>query len=65
MTHTALETIIDAAFEDRANVNAATQGDIRKAVDAALHLLDAGKLRVAEKIPGADRPATPGACING
>ncbi len=56
MTHTALETIIDAAFEDRANINAATQGDIRKAVDAALHLLDAGKLRVAEKIAGAVGP---------
>ena len=58
MTHTALETIIEAAFEDRANINAGTQGDIRKAVDAALHLLDAGKLRVAEKIPGAAGPAS-------
>jgi 2,3,4,5-tetrahydropyridine-2,6-dicarboxylate N-succinyltransferase len=56
MPHTALETMIDAAFEDRANVNAGTQGEIRKAVDAALHLLDAGKLRVAEKIPGAVGP---------
>ena len=56
MPHTALETIIDAAFEDRANVNAGTQGEICKAVDAALHLLDAGKLRVAEKIPGAVGP---------
>ena len=53
MTHTALETIIEAAFEDRASVNASTQGDVRKAVEAALHLLDEGKLRVAEKIPGA------------
>ena len=58
MTHTALETIIEAAFEDRANINAGTQGDIRKAVDAALHLLDAGKLRVAEKIPGAAGPGS-------
>ncbi|WP_036261130.1 2,3,4,5-tetrahydropyridine-2,6-dicarboxylate N-succinyltransferase [Methylocapsa aurea] len=56
MTHTALETIIDAAFEDRAAINAQTQGDIRKAVEAALHLLDAGKLRVAEKIPSAEGP---------
>jgi 2,3,4,5-tetrahydropyridine-2-carboxylate N-succinyltransferase len=56
MTHTALETIIDAAFEDRAAINAGTEGEIRKAVDAALHLLDAGKLRVAEKIPGATGP---------
>ncbi|WP_026607057.1 2,3,4,5-tetrahydropyridine-2,6-dicarboxylate N-succinyltransferase [Methylocapsa acidiphila] len=58
MPHTALETIVDAAFEDRINVNAQTQGDIRKAVDATLHLLDAGKLRVAEKIPGAEGPAS-------
>ncbi len=58
MTHTALEKIIDDAFEDRVNVNSATHGDIRKAVDAALHLLDAGKLRVAEKIPGAVGPAS-------
>ncbi|WOJ88829.1 2,3,4,5-tetrahydropyridine-2,6-dicarboxylate N-succinyltransferase [Methylocapsa polymorpha] len=56
MPHTALETIIDAAFEDRANVNAQTQGDIRKAVEAALHLLDSGKLRVAEKVEGASGP---------
>jgi 2,3,4,5-tetrahydropyridine-2-carboxylate N-succinyltransferase len=58
MTHTALETIIDAAFEDRAAINAGTQGEIRRAVDAALHLLDAGKLRVAEKIPGASGPGS-------
>ena len=36
MTHTALETIIEAAFEDRANINAGTQGDIRKAVVESL-----------------------------
>ncbi|SFK55004.1 2,3,4,5-tetrahydropyridine-2,6-dicarboxylate N-succinyltransferase [Methylocapsa palsarum] len=58
MTHTALETIVDAAFEDRADINSGTKGDIRKAVEAALHLLDAGKLRVAEKIPGAEGPAS-------
>ena len=34
----------------RANITAETQGDIRRAVDSALRLLDAGKLRVAEKI---------------
>jgi 2,3,4,5-tetrahydropyridine-2-carboxylate N-succinyltransferase len=52
----ALATIIDAAFEDRANINPKTNGDIRQAVEAALHLLDAGKLRVAEKIPGKSGP---------
>jgi 2,3,4,5-tetrahydropyridine-2-carboxylate N-succinyltransferase len=49
----ALATIIEAAFEDRLNINAETGGDIRHAVESALHLLDAGKVRVAEKIPGA------------
>jgi 2,3,4,5-tetrahydropyridine-2-carboxylate N-succinyltransferase len=48
-----LQTIIESAFEDRANINAATQGDIRAAVEAALQLLDTGKLRVAEKIESA------------
>ena len=60
----ALETIIEAAFEDRLNINAETGGDIRHAVEAALHLLDSGKVRVAEKIPGA--PArTPGMSTSG
>ena len=48
----ALETIINAAFEDRANIGPDTKGDIRHAVESALHLLDQGKARVAEKIPG-------------
>src|SRR5512136_2258229 len=56
MPHTGLETLITAAFEDRANINAETQGDIRRAVESALRLLDAGKLRVAEKIEGAEGP---------
>jgi 2,3,4,5-tetrahydropyridine-2-carboxylate N-succinyltransferase len=54
--HTGLETLICAAFEDRANINAETQGDVRRAVDSALRLLDSGKLRVAEKIEGAEGP---------
>ncbi|MBB4197502.1 2,3,4,5-tetrahydropyridine-2,6-dicarboxylate N-succinyltransferase [Rhodoblastus sphagnicola] len=49
----ALATIIETAFEDRLNINAETGGDIRHAVESALHLLDSGKARVAEKIPGA------------
>jgi 2,3,4,5-tetrahydropyridine-2-carboxylate N-succinyltransferase len=56
MPHTGLETLITAAFEDRANITAETQGDIRRAVDSALRLLDAGKLRVAEKIEGQEGP---------
>ena len=59
-----LETIIDAAFEDRANVDPQTQGEVREAVEAALPLLERGKLRVAEKIEGASGPA-PGRSTNG
>ncbi|MFD2648431.1 2,3,4,5-tetrahydropyridine-2,6-dicarboxylate N-succinyltransferase [Devosia albogilva] len=44
-----LERIIDAAFDDRANIGFGTSGEIREAVDAALELLDRGELRVAEK----------------
>ncbi len=47
-----LETVIDAAWEARDKIGAATTGPVREAVDAALSLLDAGKLRVAEKIDG-------------
>jgi len=53
-----LEKIIDAAFEDRANITAATQGEVRDAVDLTLDLLDKGKLRVAEKIAGATGPSS-------
>ncbi len=49
---TELSTIIDAAFEKRAEIGAATMGEVRLAVDEALSLLDEGKARVAE--PGAD-----------
>ena len=52
MPHTGLESLITAAFEDRANITPSTQGDIRHAVESALRLLDAGKHRVAEKIEG-------------
>jgi len=53
-----LETIIDAAFENRANVDTRTQGEVREAVEAALQLLDTGKLRVAEKIEGGSGPSS-------
>ena len=47
-----LEQIIDAAWEDRANVSLTTKGEIRDAVDTALKLLDSGEKRVAEKTSG-------------
>ena len=53
MSAATLEPIINAAFADIAAVNAGTKGEVREAVAEALNLLDTGKLRVAEKIPGA------------
>lgn len=52
MSNTDLAQTIDAAWEDRANVNAATTGAVREAVEQALHFLDSGKARVAEKSGG-------------
>jgi 2,3,4,5-tetrahydropyridine-2-carboxylate N-succinyltransferase len=47
-----LQSTIEAAFEDRANVSAKTEGPVRDAVREALRLLDRGALRVAEKKDG-------------
>jgi 2,3,4,5-tetrahydropyridine-2-carboxylate N-succinyltransferase len=44
-----LETIIEAAFDNRDSVNISTKGEVRDAVETALNLLDGGKVRVAEK----------------
>ena len=56
MTDVRLQTLIEKAFEDRAKINAATRGHARDAVEEALDLLDRGKARVAEKLPGASGP---------
>ena len=44
---------IEEAWEGRADVTTATQGLVREAVETALDALDAGEVRVAEKIDGA------------
>jgi 2,3,4,5-tetrahydropyridine-2,6-dicarboxylate N-succinyltransferase len=49
MSFSALESIINGAFDARDTVSAATKGEIRDAVDAALDLLDKGEARVAER----------------
>jgi 2,3,4,5-tetrahydropyridine-2,6-dicarboxylate N-succinyltransferase len=56
MSDVRLQTLIETAFEDRATINAATRGHARDAVEEALDLLDRGKERVAEKLPGASGP---------
>ena len=43
-----IETTIDAAWEDRDNINSSTQGTVRSAVETALDMLDKGEARVAE-----------------
>ena len=52
MTDVRLQTSIEKAFEDRAKITASTKGEARNAVEEALDLLDRGKARVAEKLPG-------------
>ena len=48
MSHAQLETAIEAAWEARDTITAATKGETRDAVDTALNQLEAGTLRVAE-----------------
>jgi 2,3,4,5-tetrahydropyridine-2-carboxylate N-succinyltransferase len=52
MSHAELAQIIDTAFDNRAEINFSTTGEVRDAVNEALNLLDTGKVRVAEKVDG-------------
>jgi 2,3,4,5-tetrahydropyridine-2,6-dicarboxylate N-succinyltransferase len=47
-----IKSIVEAAWADRASINADTKGAVRDAVEAALNGLDDGHLRIAEKIDG-------------
>ena len=47
-----LEAVVNDAWERRAELGLDTQGEVREAVGAALAALDAGTVRVAEKIDG-------------
>ena len=49
MSHAALESAIEAAWEVRDTLTSATKGETRDAVEATLEALDKGALRVAEK----------------
>lgn len=49
MNRDQLQTVIDAAFDARADVTPDTKGEVREAVEEALALMDSGALRVAEK----------------
>ncbi len=45
-----LETEIDAAWDNRENIDAQTGGSVREAVTVALDMLDRGDARVAEPL---------------
>ena len=49
MSHADLAAAIESAWEDRDQVNFATTGAVREAVETTLDLMDKGALRVAEK----------------
>lgn len=46
-TYAQIKTVIDAAWDKKETVSAATSGEVREAVNEALSLLDSGKVRVA------------------
>ncbi|WP_445502300.1 2,3,4,5-tetrahydropyridine-2,6-dicarboxylate N-succinyltransferase [Microvirga sp. G4-2] len=54
MSMTELARIIDAAWEDRANINPSTTGAVRDAVEQVMELLDSGRARVADKAGGGE-----------
>lgn len=47
-----LKTVIESAWEARADITPKTKGETRDAVEAALELMDSGEARVAEKTAG-------------
>jgi len=47
-----LQSVIEQAWEDRADLSESTDGAVRDAVEAALAMLDSGEARVAEKSSG-------------
>jgi 2,3,4,5-tetrahydropyridine-2-carboxylate N-succinyltransferase len=59
MSLASLESVIDAAWEDRDSISTATKGEVREAVTGALMALDSGTARVAEPVAseGANQPA--------
>ena len=51
---TQLETLINAAWEDRASLSPQTTGETREAIEAAIMALDSGEMRVASKSGNGD-----------
>ena len=51
MSHAELEAAIEAAWEARAEITPDTGGATREAITSALHMMDRGEERVAERAP--------------
>lgn len=51
---TQLETLINAAWDDRAALSPETKGETREAIEAAIMALDSGEMRVASKSGNGD-----------
>jgi len=49
-----LETLINAAWDDRAALSQDTKGETRDAIEAAIMALDSGEMRVASKAGNGD-----------
>ena len=49
-----LETLINAAWDDRASLSPDTKGETRDAIEAAIMALDSGEMRVASKAGNGD-----------
>ena len=49
-----LETLINAAWDDRASLSPDTEGETREAIEAAIMALDSGEMRVASKSGNGD-----------
>ncbi|MBI3701101.1 MAG: 2,3,4,5-tetrahydropyridine-2,6-dicarboxylate N-succinyltransferase [Afipia sp.] len=49
MSHAALESTLNAAFDARDKINTSTKGEVRDAVELALDMLDKGEARVAQR----------------
>jgi 2,3,4,5-tetrahydropyridine-2-carboxylate N-succinyltransferase len=54
MKTTDLEAVIEAAWENRAELSPATKGETREAVETAINGLDSGEMRVASKSGNGD-----------
>ncbi len=54
MSNTAMETTIEAAWEDRDSISPTTSGEYREAIEDTLNALDSGSLRVAEPREGGE-----------